>query len=483
MKKQRVAAWYGVVLVLIASLALFGCGGGGGGGTPGAATYTVGGTVSGLTGAGLVLQNNSGDDKSIAANGAFTFATALTGSTSYTVTVKTQPANQTCVVSNGTGSVSAANVTNVAISCTTNSGVTTYTIGGTVSGLTGAGLVLRNNSGDDKSIAASGAFTFATGVANSGTYNVTVKTQPSSQTCTVASGSGAVAGANVTNVAITCAAGGGTSSGTHIYATGYHEIVGINDMTGAGWTTFGTTGTGVNQFGSSPRGIYADANGKIYVVDKDNNRIIRIDDMTGAGWVSLGSTGAGTNQFKGPTGITMDTAGKIYVADSGNYRIVRMDDMTGAGWTTLSINYLSGGIFVDATGKIYATTASSILRVDDMTGANRVNYTGATNTFSFPQGITVNAGKIYVADSCNNRIVRMDDMAGTGWTTLATNSYTGFGACGTQSIFVDSAGKIYVGDTQKGLVRFDGMTGAGETLIVDSVGTKGYNLTYGVFVR
>ncbi|RLA00547.1 MAG: hypothetical protein DRQ47_09335, partial [Gammaproteobacteria bacterium] len=40
-------------------------------------TYTVGGSVSGLTGTGLVIQNNGGDDISLDANGDFTFATAL----------------------------------------------------------------------------------------------------------------------------------------------------------------------------------------------------------------------------------------------------------------------------------------------------------------------------------------------------------------------------------------------------------------------
>ena len=38
---------------------------------------------------------------------------------------------------------------------------------------------------------------------------MTVQTNPSGQTCTVASGSGTVASANVTNVAVTCAASGG----------------------------------------------------------------------------------------------------------------------------------------------------------------------------------------------------------------------------------------------------------------------------------
>ena len=53
-------------------------------------TYSVGGNVSGLSGT-VVLQDNGGDDLSVSANGAFTFATKLADGAAYSVTVKTQP--------------------------------------------------------------------------------------------------------------------------------------------------------------------------------------------------------------------------------------------------------------------------------------------------------------------------------------------------------------------------------------------------------
>ena len=82
---------------------------------------------------------------------------------------------------------------------------TTYSVGGTVSGLSGT-VVLQDNGGDDLSVSASGAFTFATGLDSSSTYNVTVKTNPTGQTCTAANGSGTVGSGGVTNVAVTCTA-------------------------------------------------------------------------------------------------------------------------------------------------------------------------------------------------------------------------------------------------------------------------------------
>jgi hypothetical protein len=82
-----------------------------------ATTYSVGGSVSNLTGNGLVLQNNGADNLSIAANGPFTFATELTNGSTYSVRVATQPTAQTCRVTNGNGTITSADVTNIAVNC------------------------------------------------------------------------------------------------------------------------------------------------------------------------------------------------------------------------------------------------------------------------------------------------------------------------------------------------------------------------------
>jgi hypothetical protein len=100
------------------------------------ATYTVGGTVSGLVGTGLVLQNNGGDNLTITANGPFTFATALPDLSPYNVTVLTQPTGpaQVCTVTNGSGTISGANVTNVQVTCVTVQWPLTVSLAGTGSG-------------------------------------------------------------------------------------------------------------------------------------------------------------------------------------------------------------------------------------------------------------------------------------------------------------------------------------------------------------
>ncbi len=166
--------------------------------------FTVGGTVTGLQGTGLILQDNNGDDLAIGADGTFAFATAIDSGSTYSVTVLTQPSglSQTCAVANGTGTVGAGNVVDVAITCTTDQ----FTVGGTVTGLLGSGLVLQNNGGDDLAIAADGTFTFATGVLSGNAYSVTILAQPTnpSQTCSVGAGSGMVTNGNVVTVAINC---------------------------------------------------------------------------------------------------------------------------------------------------------------------------------------------------------------------------------------------------------------------------------------
>jgi DNA-binding beta-propeller fold protein YncE len=89
--------------------------GGGGSSTP---TYTVGGTVSGLTSGSLVLKNNGGDALTISANStSFTFDTGLASGAAYAVTAGTQPNRLACEVTNNTGTIASANVTGVTITC------------------------------------------------------------------------------------------------------------------------------------------------------------------------------------------------------------------------------------------------------------------------------------------------------------------------------------------------------------------------------
>lgn len=80
--------------------------------------YTVGGDLSGLdVGNKLVMQDNGGDDLTLNGNGSFAFATKLNDGDAYTVTVLTPPSGQYCSLTNSTGVVSGADVTNITVTC------------------------------------------------------------------------------------------------------------------------------------------------------------------------------------------------------------------------------------------------------------------------------------------------------------------------------------------------------------------------------
>jgi 6-phosphogluconolactonase len=208
--------------VTLLALFMVGCGGGGGTGGGGSlATYSIGGKVTGLTGSGLVLQTNAGDVAPVSKEGAFIFTKQLGSGAGYRVFVQTQPSSptQNCVVTNGTGFVGTANITNVAVACSTAG---TYTVSGTVSGLVGSGLTLAicvfprggpgwhapNCNTLQKQVSANGAVTLATGFADySGGDYVSIYEQPSSppQDCVISNAAISLQAANDTGFAVACA--------------------------------------------------------------------------------------------------------------------------------------------------------------------------------------------------------------------------------------------------------------------------------------
>jgi hypothetical protein len=209
---------------LMSGLVLVGCGGGGT--EYDSKSFNVGGTVSGLN-SSTAVQLSYGDAANtvtVAANGSFQFTKALPFNTAYAVTVATQPTNQTCTVTNGSGSARAT-VSNITVACVTNG----YTIGGTVSGLTaGAQVTLSNDGSESLTVSANSSFTFSTPVLSS--YSVTVASTsglPAGAYCSVSRGSGTPS-ANVTNVLVSC-----TTSVSNPSCAAGQALVGFNGARGA----------------------------------------------------------------------------------------------------------------------------------------------------------------------------------------------------------------------------------------------------------
>lgn len=181
----------------------------------------VGGTVSGLIGT-VELQNNGANNLSISSNGNFIFATTATGGDPYNVTVVTQPTNQTCTVTNGSGTVGNANVSNISVVCATNTTTLTRsvsTLALSVTGLTEYGVSGTPSSGLDRLIT----------VTNTGSYpalnlHITSPSFPGGTTYFTTCGPTLIAGSSCT---ITISPGSiATSDGVNPCTTGTAPVPG-----------------------------------------------------------------------------------------------------------------------------------------------------------------------------------------------------------------------------------------------------------------
>ncbi|WP_394837414.1 hypothetical protein LVJ94_10950 [Pendulispora rubella] len=180
----------------------------------GPAIYIVSATVDGLTpdagGApaqGLVLQNNGGNNLTVATDGTSQFTQRLPNNATYTVTVYQRPAGRSCTVEKGTGTVKGANPEAALVHCVP---APTYVVHTNVSGLGNAAqpLILRNNGGDDLRVITdtqnANQNNFAHQLGTGDKYAVTIAQQPSGRKCTVGSDGSGTVGAATVNVTVTC---------------------------------------------------------------------------------------------------------------------------------------------------------------------------------------------------------------------------------------------------------------------------------------
>jgi hypothetical protein len=206
-----------------------------------------------------------------------------------------------------------------------------------VSGLSGT-VVLQDNGGDDLSVGANGSFTFATKVVSGSGYSVTVKTNPSGQSCTVSNGSGTVGSANVTNVAVSCAAAS-TGPGTDDFNR-------ANGGLGPNWTA---TSDGAMAISSQMvTGTVGSTTGEIrtaesYASDQFSQVEVTSTQLTGGQWI-------------GPA-VRMQSSGQsgylgMYFWNSGSPE-VRLYKRTGGSWAQLGA-YSSGSLAAGTKLKLMA---------------------------------------------------------------------------------------------------------------------------------
>jgi len=183
----------GALCILLSVVA--GCGGNGNNTSVG-----VSGTITGLNEGGLILSNGV-SNVALGANAtAFTFPSRVLIGSPYSIRPSALPPNLLCTVTNGSGVAGTDSIENVQVSC-----VARRSLGGTITGLNTAGLILANGSDTVQVSAAAQSFVFATKVGEGFSYGVTILQQPTPQQCSVvANGSALMGVTDINNVQLNC---------------------------------------------------------------------------------------------------------------------------------------------------------------------------------------------------------------------------------------------------------------------------------------
>lgn len=409
-----------------------------GNGEVGAATYTIGGTLTGLEGGTVSLFNNVASDRlDLNTDGTFTFAKKVAN---YSVTVGTQPIGfQWCNVTNGSGTAT-KNVSGVDVQCGAAAvQVSTFSGSGTAGYTDGASSVA--------------AFYNPVGVAADSAGNLYVADAFNSLVRKIA-----------LDGEVTTFAGSATSG----FADGVGTAAEFNHL----------------------HSLALDSSGNLYVSDTDNNRIRKITSdgvvTTFAGSGTIGSVdGSGiAAEFNKPYGVAFDSAGILYVADTYNSLIRKItpdgvvttfagsgtagySDGTG---TAATFNHPRRLAFDSADNLYVADTDNNLIRkispagvVTTFAGSGTVGYVDGAGTaaeFNHPDCVALDGlGNVYVIDTFNNRIRKITSNA-------VVTTFAGSGAAdytdgiGTAASFnqpngggFDSSGNLYVADTFNNRIR------------------------------
>jgi 6-phosphogluconolactonase (cycloisomerase 2 family) len=374
----------------------------------------------------------------------------------------------------------------------------TYTIGGTVSGLTGSGLVLQYVSGSNVSssltISSNGSFAFAPPVANGTTYSVTVESQPvnPAQMCTVSSGSGAVAGSDVTNVSVSCG-----QSALFVYVA--NELSNNISAYAVSSTTGALTPIAGSPFvstGSQPDSVWVGPGANfLYVANSASNDLSIFSIATGTGLLNPVST---VPTGVAPYGIVVDPTGSyLYVSNysSNDISAYAINASSGA-LTEISGSPFPVGVAptsLTMSGRFlyvanYGSASVSVLHEDSSTGAlsDVAGSPFAAGLGPISVAIDTTAGFAYVANESAATIsVYSVDSSSGALTTVASplatqSSPTALAVAGGSLIVTDvtqanNVATFAIAGT--GALSFSAMTQSGSSpvaLTLDPLGQFAY---------
>ena len=273
----------------------------------------------------------------------------------------------------------------------------------------------------------------------------------------------------------------------------------ITTVAGSGGRGYGGDGgPAVRTSLNVPAGVAVDGLGNLYIAESEQNRVLRVDTSgiitTMAGNGEIGFSGDGGPAVEAwlntPLGVTVDEAGNVYIADWGNHRIRRVDGsgiittiagtgergFSGDGGPAVEASlWHPEGVTVDGGGNLYIADWGNhrIRRVDGsgvittIAGIGESGFGGdggpaAGAWLNTPLGVAVDtSGNVYIADTYNDRIRRVD---GSGIiTTVAGTGESGFGGDGgpageaqldsPRGVAVDGSGNLFIADANNGRIR------------------------------
>ena len=298
---------------------------------------------------------------------------------------------------------------------------------------------------------------------------------------------------------------------------------GISTVAGTGERGFGGDGgPAVNAQLSAPSGVALDGAGNLFIADTDNHRIRKVDatgtitTVAGSGLPAFGGDGrdggpATAARLSAPSGVAVDGAGNLFIAESFYNRIRKVDSagvittvagtgeffggFSGDGGPATAARLRSpGGVALDGAGNLFiADSGNNRIRKVDATGT--ITTIAGTGEYGFsgdggpaiqaalnyPSGVALDgAGNVYIADTYNHRIRKVDS-AGV-ITTVAGAGEFGFGGDGGPAIqaalnypsdvVADGAGNLFIAATENHRIRK--VDSAGVITTVAGAGSFGF---------
>lgn len=489
-------------LACIVLLTPIGCGGGGSSSSSGGGekTYTLGGTLAGLSdGQSVSLENDGGDNLTLSASGAFSFPMQLATGTAYAITVQSHTPGIACSVSNGSGTVGSSDVTGIGVSCSAGTERILYSFGANATdGQEPYAGVMIDSAGNLHG-------TTQIGGAN-GVGTVFKITAAGTETILHSFGASAVDGQTPRAGVIMDSAGnlyGTTSKG------GANQIGTVFKIDTAGTETIlYSFGARANDGAVPYGGLIMDSAGNLYGTTSGGGSggtgtVYKIDPAgteTILYSFGIGNTD-GTNPYGAPI---MDSAGNLYGTttqgganfEGAVFRLsaAGMETILHSFWATAADGLVpTGGLIVDSAGNLYGTTAQgganvsgTVFRIDAAGTETTLYSFGASATDGRGPGpytglIMDSSGSLY-GTTGNGGANYIDNVGGDG--TVFKISATGtetilhsFGASATDGLvpfaglIVDSAGNLYGttvnGGTNFGTTMNGEVNGGGTVFVID----------------